>query len=205
MGGHAKGGVVAAMGFALIAIGAFRWLGSPVIKHAPGMLVPEEPVQTPTKMEPFAAGRYNIAPLQDYRIRARVLGKKSYEHDDDGDLIPFDLMLGWGPMSNSSVIDTYHLSQDGRHAFVYGDERSALPFEVIKSKFANLHACPATDWVKIRLSELLVGDIVTLTGVLIRAERGDGYRVVSSTSRDDSQGGACEVMWILDIEIQPRN
>ncbi|MBL8047121.1 MAG: hypothetical protein JNJ45_00415 [Chthonomonas sp.] len=164
-----------------------------------GMLVPEEPRQTATIAKPFFSGRYRITPLFNYRIRARVLSVKPYPREDDSDLMPIDLALGWGPMSNSKVIRDFRISQDVRHVFVSPLNQDALPYEVVGSKLANVHCCPDREWIADELAAIQPNTIVTLEGWLIRATRNDGFQVTSSISRDDNKGGACEILWVRKV------
>jgi hypothetical protein len=41
--------------------------------------------------------------------------------------------------------------------------------------------------------------LVTLEGYLVEITRPDGYHWRSSLSRDDTGGGACEVMWVTSV------
>ena len=43
------------------------------------------------------------------------------------------------------------------------------------------------------------GDRVRINGWLVEANAADGWRWRSSTSRDDSGGGACEVVYVCSI------
>lgn len=177
--------------------GVFRLRRVPEL--GPGMLVPEEPRQTRTLAKPFFSGRYRITPLFDYEIRARVLGVKQYPREDDTDLMPMDFALGWGPMSDSAKLAPLRISQDVRHVFISAKTEPELPMSVIQSKVANVHICPDREWIHDELMRVRPGTIVTLRGWLIRAEREDGFRVVSSTSRDDWKGGACEILWVREV------
>jgi len=164
------------------------------------MLVPEEPKQRPTARKPFFAGRYRIVPVADFKIRARVLGKQLYPREEDADLLPMDLFLGWGRMSDTSVIEQFRLSQSLRHAFVYFDGEPPIPFQEVTRLVSNSHI--AADGLNVRrdLDDIKVGEIVTLEGWLINATRTDGYRIASSTVRTDWQGGACEVIWVNSVQ-----
>jgi hypothetical protein len=57
------------------------------------------------------------------------------------------------------------------------------------------------DEIKEKLSAIKKGDIVAFKGQLVTVNRDDGWKWVSSTTRNDTMGGACEVVWVTDIRI----
>lgn len=196
-----KFGLLIAIAAVLLTIAVGQWRRAPALPG--GMLVPEEPFQSETIAKPFYSGRYRITPLQNFKIRARVLGVEPYAHEDDTDLMPFDFALGWGPMSDTKTLDQFRISQNVRHVFVNPKTQDALPFEVFRSKIANIHICPDREWIHDELAAVKPNTIIQLKGWLIRAEREDGYRAVSSTSRDDWKGGACEILWVRKVTTPP--
>jgi hypothetical protein len=66
-----------------------------------------------------------------------------------------------------------------------------------------MHLIPANAEIQRKLKQVRVGDVVQLTGLLIRADAQDGWRWVSSQTRSDSGAGACEVVWVDDVAILP--
>jgi len=42
-------------------------------------------------------------------------------------------------------------------------------------------------------------DLVTLEGYLVEITTAEGFHWRSSLSRDDTGGGACEVMWVTSV------
>jgi len=46
----------------------------------------------------------------DYRITARILGRERYHFDALSDLVPEDLALGWGSMSDNRILRTIDIS-----------------------------------------------------------------------------------------------
>ena len=97
----------------LAALALAWWLhhGRPV-KHAPGVLVPEAPAQAAIRTAPTQLGKGNVAikPLATFSLSARVLGREDYRWDREAELVPTDLALGWGRMSDSAVLDKIAIS-----------------------------------------------------------------------------------------------
>ena len=56
--------------------------------------------------------------------------------------------------------------------------------------------------VEHELKNIRQGDIVTLKGYLVRVEAKDGWRWKSSLTREDTGGGACELIFVEDLEIE---
>ena len=79
--------------------------------------------------------------------------------------------------------------------------RDRLPIErhEIEIHSANTHIIPANDLVKRQLSNVRSGQLVKLKGQLIEAKRADGWHWSSSLSREDTGGGACELMYVTEL------
>ena len=168
-----------------------RWKGIPAAA---------EPQQT-TKDLPkaFLYEKYTVTPLARYSATAVVLSRDRYRFDDAAELAPVDLALGWGSMSIAGVINELNISQSGRwYEYTYKGEPPLDP-QAIATHSANTHCLPANAAVKKQLLAVRRHDLVTLEGYLVELTRPDGYHWRSSLSRDDTNGGACEVMWVTSV------
>ena len=67
-----------------------------------------------------------------------------------------------------------------------------------------MHMIPADDSVARALKRVRVGDVVTLDGYLVEADKPGGWRWRSSLTRDDTGDGACEVVYVKDLAIGAR-
>jgi len=175
------------------------------VSHEPGVLVPEVPTQTPPRSPRLIehASPYQLTPLADYAIRARVLGTEHYRFDQVADLVPLDLALGWMSMSDSRILDRIHVFQSVRH-FYYWMPGGVLPAEEAKVSAANTHVIPGDDAIRAELFELKEGDVVRLTGQLVEVTGPKGFTMRSSLRRDDSGDGACEILYVRSVEREPR-
>ena len=63
-------------------------------------------------------GKWRLTPRADYDITARILSRADYRFDALADLIPEDLALGWGPMSDNRCWRTS--TSSSRHASTAG-------------------------------------------------------------------------------------
>lgn len=194
--------VIAACLTALLVSIVGRW----PVSHEPGVLVPEVPTQTPPKSPRLIEREddgYQLTPLADYAIRARVLGTEHYRFDRISDLVPLDLALGWSSMSDSAILDRTHVFQTNRH-FYYVMPGGMISADSAKISAANTHVIPADAAIRAALFELKAGDVVRLTGQLVEVTGPKGMTMRSSLRRDDSGDGACEVLYVRSVEREAR-
>lgn len=147
---------------------------------------------------PFTIGEYRFTPLAEFQAVARVLGAKQYGGGREGSLSPVDLALGWGPMAKREVLDRISISQSGRF-YYWRTENFPIPRDQIETHSANMHFIPATPEVEKRLRQIRKNEEVRFKGYLVRIDARDGWSWTSSTTRNDTGRGACELVLIDDI------
>ena len=176
------------------------WQGRPVAQAA-GILAPAEPAQTPPDSDaPWTFHKHKLTPLARFELRARVLGTERYRFDRAAELSPVDFALGWGPMSDSRMLEAITIQQRDRWYF-WSAARLPIPAGEVTLHSANMHMIPADALVEKRLLAVKPGQIVALSGKLIRAEGPDGWHWVSSLSRADTGDGSCEVVWVDSVSV----
>ncbi|VAX15145.1 hypothetical protein MNBD_IGNAVI01-798, partial [hydrothermal vent metagenome] len=74
-----------------------------------------------------------------------------------------------------------------------------IPRKEIETSSANMHIIPANEQVENELDDILVGEIILLDGYLVKITTDDGFRWQSSLSRNDTGGGACEVVRVKKL------
>lgn len=186
----------------LVAVFAVRFFTAPdPILLGAGVRAPDPPSQRPIE-DPigFALNGYQVTPLADFALRAKVLGREDYRIDREAELSPMDLALGWGPMSDEDVLATIDISQSGRW-YRWRAEHLPIPRRQIETHSANMHLIPADDGVLDALREIRAGQIVELAGQLVRADHIDGWRWVSSMTRNDTGARACELIFVQRARI----
>lgn len=185
-------------------LGWLWWSGRPVAR-ADGVLAADDPVQTdfdaPRPAIPFKHA--TLHPLADFSLTARVLSRDDYRFDAESDLSPTDLALGWGRMSDSAVLRSIDISQGGR--FYYWQTKAfPIPRREIETHSANMHMIPADASVAYQLKRVRAGDVISLEGMLVEADKANGWRWRSSLTRGDTGDGACELVYVQSLVIQPR-
>jgi hypothetical protein len=186
----------------LFVAGAWHGWQGRVASHSPGEVAPLDPQQRGVGSDPdISRNGYRIEALARFDIEARVLSKETYRVDREADLAPVDLALGWGPMSDSAVLDKIRISQGNRFYFWQVDE-FPIPREDIVSHSANMHMIPASPAIEDRLKAVREGQVVSLSGYLVEATASDGWRWRSSLTRSDSGAGACELVWVEEVTVR---
>jgi hypothetical protein len=168
----------------------------------PGMLAANEPLQNETQETAWEHGDYLVTPLAEYEVTARVLSKKDYAWDKSADLSPVDFALGWGLMSDSSLLTNLRISQSGRWFYVYWQNVN-VDVNQVMTHSANTHILPANADVARQIKNVKRDDIVHLQGYLVEVTKRDGFLWRSSLTRGDTGDGSCEVLWVTDVEVVP--
>jgi hypothetical protein len=186
----------------LLALGAWHWWSGREVTHPPGILVAASPLQEPVGAQRLHLSKtgYRVTALQRFSLEARVLGTERYWFDRGAELAPVDLALGWGPMSDSAVLDQISISQSNRFHF-WRVAQFPIPRHDIEVNSANMHMIPADSEVERTLKGLRVGEVVRVSGYLVEAVGDDGWRWRSSLTRADTGNGACELVWVEDLQV----
>ncbi|HEY5783038.1 MAG TPA: hypothetical protein VIT66_14380 [Lysobacter sp.] len=164
----------------------------------------DSPRQTdiPASLAPFRLQAATLKPLAGFSVEARVLSREDYSVGREADLSPTDLALGWGRMRDDDVLSRLDISQGGRfYSYRWEDQPPLPPPEIVRSS-ANMHLIPANEAAAEALRRVRKDDRVRIDGWLVEAEAADGWRWRSSTTREDSGAGACEVIYVCAIEQQ---
>lgn len=164
---------------------------------------PDQPRQSTDdgRMPSFRLNQATVTPLAGFSLQARVLSRENYSLGSESRYSPTDLALGWGPMANPAVSDRLGISQGGRwYRYEWGPEGPPIPLAQIVRSSANMHMIPADGMVADSLAQVRAGDTVRLDGWLVRIDSDDGWHWRSSTSREDSGEGACELVYVCSID-----
>ena len=181
---------------ALAAAGLYGLWPQAALRHPPGVLVATEPVQQLIPAKPLGdAHGFTLTAVALYSVQARVLHTKRY-WADGADLVPYDVALGWGPMSDQAVLDQLRIAQSNRFFFYQWRNAPPIPEKEIACHAANNHVIAASSEVAKVIRKLLAGQVVTLRGYLVNATKADGFLWPTSLSRTDTGNGACELFYV---------
>ena len=160
------------------------------------------PTQGPADKATFAFKGFQIQPLANFAIDARVLSREDYYLGKEAELAPLDLALGWKRMANPSVYRQLDISQGRRWYFYRWRDAPPIPAQEIVESSANMHLIPANATVEKTLRKAREGAFVRLTGHLVKASDASGWRWTSSLTRTDSGADSCELVFVETAQVE---
>ena len=171
------------------------------ITHPPGILADGTPLQVNVQAPSFEMRDYRITKKARFDIHARVLSTEQYYLNREADLSPIDLALGWGVMSDQSLLEQIDISQSSRwYRWRYEGSLPVSDQQIISSS-GNMHMIPATASVERSIMKLREGDVVVLQGYLVDVDHQSGWRWRTSMTRTDTGAGACEIVYVESIAV----
>lgn len=170
------------------------------VSYGPGVIAPDAPEQQNTSKDPFFYNDIEITPQATFDIEAKVLARKDYSSDAESIASPVDLALGWGRMSDESILEAINISQRNRF-YYWQTDNFPIPRKEIEQHSANMHLIPANDHIASQIDKVKAGELVRFNGFLVNLKRDNGWYWKSSTSRNDTGRGACELVWVEEFEI----
>jgi hypothetical protein len=184
---------------ALIGWGAYSSWSARSVSYGPGVVAPQAPVQREvSSASPFDYKGYRITPLAQFSAEARVLAREDYRIGREAELARTDLALGWRRMSDKAVLEKIDIGQSNRF-YYWSVKEFPIPQREIETSSANMHLIPADSAIESKLDQVRIGQVVHLRGYLVRVEASDGWRWMSSLTREDTGAGACELVWVEEL------
>ncbi|OOG63971.1 hypothetical protein B0E46_08555 [Rhodanobacter sp. B04] len=192
---------IVAIALLLVLWGGASWWRHRPLQQPPGVLAPDEPEQDDIENgAKLQRGDVTLSTRARFILTARVLSRADYSWGAEGKLIPEDLALGWGRMSDSAVLASIEISQSDRF-YYWHVKQFPIPRREIETHSANMHMIPADAGVLHTLKELRPGEVVHIEGFLVDASRPDGWHWNTSMTRDDVGAGACELVYVESLDI----
>lgn len=186
--------------------GSLNLSGDPLTSMSAQRFAPDAPKQTPVKFKKVKdVNGYKLTLHNQFDVTALVLSKANYSLDRESNIAPTDLTLGWGPMSNPAPLKLIHISQGHRFYYFRYENTPPIAHRTIEMNSANMHIIPANDAVKKALKRVKRGSVVHLTGYLVDSSSSDGWHWNSSRTRADTGDGACELFYVENLMIMPKN
>ena len=178
---------------ALVLFALWKLYSGRDIDHPPGILAAEDPWQKEIDDAPLIErGDFKLRPRAEFEATVRILRREDYSLGELASLVPTDFAVGWGPLSDSKVLEDVKITQSNRFYF-WRTEHWPVDRATIESHSANWHVIPGNPVVRSVLGKLRRGSIVELEGELVDVEGANG-QMATSLSRSDTGAGACEVL-----------
>jgi hypothetical protein len=175
-----------------------------------GPIAPYEPAQSNLE-EDFEVewNGYKITAVQGFGIEALVLGRKDYTEGDLGALLPIDLALAWGKVSDPAWVKHLRVEQSDRVYRWSYPRGTNLDTETVETFSANMHIMPATPEIAKQMASVARGDVVRMSGFLVDIVKPpspgeEGFSMLTSRVRTDTGLGACEIILVTSVEIEGR-
>jgi hypothetical protein len=169
------------------------------------------PKQTAPRAAPFSrsgwGGEFKFTPLAHYQVYGKVMGADHYHFDWTSTIAPEDFCIVWGGLTEPKVLSQLKIRQDFRWCFwEYGEN---FPYDngYIGRNMANTHIIPGSPAIGRAAGRVRVGDWVEMEGELVHVDgtvSGGTVNWTSSTSREDTGNGACEVMYVTSLHLRGR-
>jgi hypothetical protein len=190
-------------GLALIVLlGGWALWPAGAVSTPPGVLASDDPAQTVCDPQSWDVNGYKISALAAFSMKARVLSTERYHFDREADLVPEDVAFGWGQMSDRRILEQMDIGQSGRW-YHWSCKEFPISQRNIEVHSANMHLIPADAEVKHTILGLRPGQVVSLDGFLVRADSTDGWHWISSLTREDTGAGACELVYVQRLAVEP--
>jgi hypothetical protein len=163
-------------------------------------IIHSKPIQTKLDQDnkkSFNFKEFNISPLYNFEIKARVLAIKSYS--DDLSISGMDFALGWDDMSKMNIINDMSIWQENRW-YKWQTKDFKISRKKIEENSANMHLIPATDEIARKIAKINQYETIKITGRLVNV-KGDLRTWKTSVVRTDTRGGSCEIIYVEDIKV----
>jgi hypothetical protein len=150
--------------------------------------------------------RVTLRPRADYRVAGYALETSTTLLDRWDFAMPIDVALAWGPAADPRALKHLKTHLSRRYlSFWYSGSDPA--FGIVQRHISNHHLIPADGATEKALRRIREGTLVTLRGKLVDVEIADRegrtrFKSPTSLSRDDAGSGACEQVWVQDVDIE---
>lgn len=178
----------------------YYWNNKPVV-HGPGEVAPEAPVQESIyNGDKLSFRGVELTPKATISFEARVLSLKNYFFDEYSELVPTDVVFGWGPMSDERNLNSLLVQQSDR-SFYWEMIKPPIERGKMWRNAANMHLIGSTIEIRNKISSLREGHVVRIEGKLVDAKSPNGWSLKTSLTRDDIGNNSSELVWINSLTI----
>ena len=184
----------------MIAGGYYFWNTRPVV-HGPGEVAPNEPVQEQAYgVKKIDFNDLKLTPFAKIDIEARVLSKKKYYEDREAKFAPYDIVLGWGPMSDETNLDQILIKQSDRY-YYWEMIQPSISINDIRTNSANVRCITSDEEQSEKLANLRIGQVIRIRGYLVDVASKEGWKIKSSSKRTDSGKEGSEIVWVNQLTV----
>lgn len=152
--------------------------------------------------------RIRVKPRATFVAQGYVLDTSRFLLARWEDVAPLDVTIAWGGLATRANLEALEVNTENRMAHVEWDGPEPAPRALITTNLANVHVVPASEEIERRLGQVKRGRLVRLTGRLVDVDVLDEAgatirRASTSLTRSDGGDGACEQLWLEELELDP--
>lgn len=170
----------------------------------------QEPVQKVITRSEFTASfkgvDYRVKPLFEYELNGLVVSLQHHSGDSllhkawNDHLNVMDLCVLWAGNAQLPALDRFKFWNGQFTCNVQTRDTQAWS-QFNLSELSNNHLLSADSFTRKQLSKIKIGDQVKIKGVLAEYGSIGGGRRGTSTRRDDTGNGACETIYVEDVQV----
>ncbi len=140
-----------------------------------------------------------IVLLADYAVEGVIKSKLKYS-DYPSRVAQYDVAIAWGNLNEKEIDKHIRYSQSGRWYYYNFDRDVSVSLSYIAEHSANVHLISKDQLVLKKIENLNKNDHIKLKGYLVNVKFDNGIWS-SSLTRTDTGNGACEIMYVTDVEV----
>lgn len=184
----------------LVGGGYYFWTIKPIV-HGPGEVAPNQPFQQRAYgVKSLEHQNYKFIPVAKLELEARILSKKKYYEDRETEFAPYDLVIGWGPMSDERNLSKIMVKQVDR-SFYFEMIEPPIPIQKMHNNTAIMRLVVSDEGISQKIQDLRIGNIISVKGYLVNAQSNDGWSMKTSLIRNDTGREAAEIVWVKELSI----
>lgn len=138
-----------------------------------------------------------------FSISGLVVSGKKYYQGIDGALVPMDIGVCWGDLTNEQNKKNLHYEQYLRFLIFRPRGPLTVSQDYVMCHAGNIHIIPADNRIRKVVRSVKKGDLIRMNGYLVSVSGQKGqfsYHRTSSMTRTDTGDGACEVLYVTEIQ-----
>jgi hypothetical protein len=137
--------------------------------------------------------------MAEYTVEGVVKSIENYSNDYPSRISEYDFALAWGELNKKETDREIRYSQSGRWYRYRCSEECPVSQGYISTHSANVHLIHEDSYVLYKIKKIDKNDYIRLRGYLVTVNFEEGPWS-SSLTREDTGNGACEIMYVTDVE-----
>lgn len=184
----------------VIGLSIMAWSEIP-IKRGPGITADKAPVISKLiGNKDITFNGNTFSPHKKIEASVRVLEKSRYFFDNMSEFSSYDILVGWGEVSDQKNVDYINFKLKDR-SFTYNKIRLPLKSDKISNQTLLWHAVPSSEDIKSSLFSLREGHIIQVSGFIVNVATKEGlhWNSASTPSQVSKSANQHDILWITSL------